>query len=204
MKSAMGRLLIFSGLLLFTGCAALFGWKIHAPGLHSVSMHQRVEPIPARVGLYLEPETFQYQSRDRGGKLADPKIFYVGEAFAPMAVEVFQRGFDEFIFFETEPTPDMMKQYGVPYLAVVRIHNLGNRVTLKGQAVWLSTQTAVFDAELNRLGLYESSGTSDAQKVFAKKGGPEVNLNAAIENNLISVVQFLQDYIRSGAWPKTS
>jgi len=27
-----------------------------------------------------------------------------------------------------------------------------------------------------------------------------VNLNAAIENNLTSMVQFLQDYIQTGSW----
>ena len=156
--------------------------------------------LPERVGLYLTPETFAYESKECGGKLADPQTYYLGESFAPMAVEAFQRGFQEFIFFETEPTPEMLQQYGIHYLAVLRITDFGNRVTLKGQALWIRAQTAVFDSQMNRLGLYESSGMSDAQKVFAKRGGLEVNLNAAIENNLASMVQFLQDYIQTGSW----
>ena len=192
--------LILGWVLFFAGCATIFGWNIHAPGLHSKNFYNRVVTLPERVGLYLTPETFAYESKERGGKLADPQTYYLGESFAPMAVEAFQRGFQEFIFFETEPTPEMLQQYGIHYLAVLRITDFGNRVTLKGQVLWIHTQTAVFDSQMNRLGLYESSGMSDAQKVFAKKGGPEVNLNAAIENNLTSMVQFLQDYIQTGSW----
>jgi len=195
-------LLLLTLPLVHAGCAALFGWKIHAPGLHSKNFYSRVNTIPRRIGLYLTPESFDYQSKKRGGKLADPQTYYIGESFAPMTVEAFQRGFEEFIYFETEPTLEMLKQYGIPYLAVVRVADFGNRVTLKGQALWIHTETAVFDSQMNRLGLYESSGMSDAQKVFAKKGGPEVNLNAAIENNLTSMVQFLQDYIQTSNWPR--
>ncbi len=127
--------------------------------------------------------------------MADPQIYFVGEAFTPMVIEAFQRAFDELVFFEIEPDPQILQHYGITHLAVVQIRTLKNRVTLKGQAVQLETETRVYDQTLQPRITFESVGASDAKKIFSKKGGPEVNLNAAIENNVMAMVQFLQDWI---------
>ena len=94
----------------------------------------------------------------------------------------------------------LVQQYGIQYLAVVRIKDFGNHVTWKGQAVALTTEIVILDQNLKAIERFESTGSSDAQKVFAKKGGPEVNLNAALENNILAIVQYLQDSIARGAW----
>lgn len=178
---------------MLSGCAALFGWKIHAPGILSQNYYGQVSQDGGRIALYLPDDVLAYQSTDRGGKLADPQTYFVGEAFVPMILEAFQQGFREFIFFETEPDAQMMQAYDIPLLAVVRIRDLKNKVTLKGQAVQLETETRLYNSFLQPVAAFESIGSSDAKKVFAKKGGPEVNLNAAIENNLIAMIQYLQD-----------
>ena len=82
------------------------------------------------------------------------------------------------------------------HLVSVRIKDFGNRVTWKGQAVALTTETVILDQNLKAIERFESTGSSDAQKVFAKKGGPQVNLNAAIENNVLATVQSIQDFLR--------
>ncbi len=189
----------FSALLAFlllfeTGCAALFGWKIHAPGMLSESFSRTVQPTPERVALYFPPELLTYESKDRGSRTADPQTFYLGEALGPMLIEGFQGAFQEFIFLEVEPQPAVLKQYGIQRLAVVRIKDFKNHVTLKGQKITLVTETAVFDSDLHTLSDFESTGESDTQKVFAKKAGPEMNLNAAIERNVLAIVQHLQDW----------
>jgi len=186
---------LISCVLLFSGCAALFGWKIHAPALLSQDYYGKVAPAHGRVALYLPDEVLQYKSTNRGGALADPQTYFVGEAFVPMVLEAFQRAFQEFVFFETEPDERMMRRYGIERLAVIRIRALKNRVTLKGQALQLETETRVYDEALTPVAAFESIGTSDAKKVFSKKGGPEINLNFAIENNVTAVVQYLQDKI---------
>lgn len=178
---------------LLSGCARLFGWDIHAPGILSTRFAQTIQPVPERIALYLPPELLSYESKDRGSRTADPQTYHIGEALAPMMVEAFQTGFDEFIFLETGPTREILKRYGIPRTAVVRVKEFKNRVTLKGQIVTLVTETVVLDPELRPLAQFESKGTSDAQKVFAKKGGPEVNLNAALENNVRAIVQHIQD-----------
>ena len=201
--------------LLLCGCAVLFGWNIHAPGMLSNQFYQSVSPAPARIALYLPPEVLSYRSLNRGGRFADPQTYYIGEALGPMAIEAFQQGFEEFIFLETEPDAALMARYGIAYVAVLHIRNFKNNVTMKGQAVELETETRLYDQSLRpamtrrqslasgpeALGLrpamlFKSTGSSDARKVFSKKGGPEVNLNAAIENNLTTVVQSLQDWLR--------
>lgn len=193
--------LVFSILILFqSGCVRLFGWDIHAPGLLSQNFSEQVHPAKERIALYLSPELLTFKSVARGGRFADPQVYHVGEAFGPMLVEALQTGFEEFIFLEVEPTPDILKRYAIPYVVFVRITDFGNRVTLKGQAVAVRTETVVKDADLNLVARFESGGTSDAEKVFAKKGGPEVNLNAALENNARSIVQYLQDSILNGVW----
>ena len=189
----VGRFFLLAGLLVFSGCAALFGWKIHAPGILSHDYYSHVVSSEGRVALYLPEEVLHYQSTNRGGALADPQTYFVGEAFTPMIIEGFQRAFQEFVLFETEPDALLMRRYGVQRLAVVRIRTLKNRVTLKGQAVQLETETRVYNEALEPVAAFESIGTSDAKKVFAKKGGPEINLNFAIENNVTALVQYIQD-----------
>lgn len=181
-------------LFLTAGCAAIYGYKIHAPGLLSGEFNQKIQPVNERIALYLPRESLAYQSKNKGGRTADPQTYFIGEALGPMLVEGFQAGFNEFIFFETEPTPEIMKRYAIPRAAVVWVKEFTNRVTLKGQAVGLITETAVLDSNLNLLTRFESRGASDAKKVFSKRGGPEVNLNAAIENNVLAIVQQLQDW----------
>ena len=195
-----GAVKLFALVLLLQGCAALFGWDIHAPGILSADGAARIRPVPERVALYFGPELVRYESRARGSRTADPTTFHAGEAFAPILIEAFQSGFEEFVMMETDPTADILEQYGIKYLAVVRIRDFQNRMTWKGQALTLRTETAVLDSHLQPLARFESRGTSDAEKVFAKKGGPEVNLNAALENNAIGILQYLQDAIRSGQW----
>ncbi len=195
------KLFLILLLPLLAGCATLFGWNIHAPGILSAQFAQEVPELDQRVALYLPPQLLTYKSTNRGGKFADPQTYYVGEAYAPMLIEGFQAAFKEFVLVEVEPTPDVLRQYGIPYLVVVGIKDLGNRVTLKGQAVALTTEAVVYDTNLNVLSYFESSGVSDAQKVFAKKGGPEVNLNAALERNIIAVLQYVQDGITTGKFP---
>ncbi len=109
------RLLPLALLVLMTsGCAALFGWKIHAPGMLSGNFEQRIQPSRQRIALYLEPSMFSYVSKDRGGKLADPTTFYIGESYAPMILEGFQQAFEEFVYMEAEPTPVLLKQHRMP------------------------------------------------------------------------------------------
>ena len=181
-------------------CARLFGWNIHAPGLLSENFVRQIEPVPARMALYLEPGLSQYRSTNKGSWSADPQTYFIGESLSPMLLEAFQEGFEEFIFLEVEPDAKILKHYGIPYLAMVRIKDFQNLVTWKGQAVSLITETAVFDSELRLLATFEATGTSDAKGVFAKKGGPETNLSAALENNVQGIIQFLQDSILTGSW----
>ncbi len=182
------------------GCASIFGWDIHAPGILSENFSQTVQPIHERIALYLPANLLEYKSYDRGGRTADPQTYHVGEAFGPMLVEAFQTGFDEFIFLETEPTPVILKQYGVQHLVLVKVKEFKNRVTWGSHAVSLTTETVVLNSSLNTLGRFEATGTSDAKKVFAKKGGPQVNLNAAIENNVLAIIQYLQDSVQKDTW----
>ncbi len=192
--------LIAVALALQPGCATLFGWDIHPPGMLSVNFVDKVQLMPQRIALYLDPAIYTYESNARGGWTADPTKFHIGEAYAPMIVEGFQQAFEEFIFMEEEPEEAVMKQYGIPYLVMVRIKGFENRMTWKGQGVALTTEAVVLDSQLREIDRFESSGASDVEKVFAKKGGPEVNLNAAIENNIAVLVQYLQDSLRSGKW----
>jgi len=176
------------------GCARLFGWDIHAPGILSNNFSQTVQPIPERIALYLPPELLKYESRDRGSRTADPQTYHIGEALGPMLVEAFQEGFEEFIFLETEPTREVLKRYGIPWVAVVRVKEFRNRVSWRGQAIALATETVVLDSDLHLFTRFESQGSSESEKVFAKKGGPEVNLNAAIESNVLAIIQNLQGW----------
>lgn len=183
-------------LIFLAGCAALFGWDIHAPGLLSIHAYPRITPMPNRVALCLDPLLIRYQSKLRGSWSADPQTYHVGEALAPILIEAFQQAFEEFVMLEVEPTAEILKNYGIEYAAVVRIKDFGNRVSWKGQALSLSTETVVLNQNLEPVFHFESEGSSDAEGVFAKKGGPEVNLNAALENNAVSLVQYFQDWIR--------
>ncbi len=198
MRLTIKKLILIVIFPVIAGCATLFGWNIHAPGILSAQFAQEVPELDQRVALYLPPQLLSYKSTNRGGRFADPQTYYVGESYAPMLIEGFQAAFKEFVLVEVEPTPDILRQYGIPYLVVVGIKDFGNRVTMKGQAVALMTEAVVYDTNLNVLAHFESSGVSDAQKVFAKKGGPEVNLNAALERNIIAVLQYVQDGITTG------
>ncbi len=182
-------------ILLLTGCARLFGWDIHAPGLLSEGFVTQIALRQERVALFLSPEILQYQSTDRGGTFADPQIYHVGEAFSPMLLEALQGAFEEFILLEVEPTPDILKRYGISHLLLVRINDFRNQVTMRGQALSLVTETAVLDSNMNKVIQFESRGISDSRAIFKKKGGPEVNLNAVIERNLLAMIQYLQDWL---------
>ena len=187
-------------IFLQAGCASIFGWDIHAPGILSENFSQTVPPIHQRIALYLPRDLLAYQSKDRGGRTADPQTYHVGESLGPMLLEAFQAGFDEFVLMEVEPTAARLKQYGIPYLVTVRIKGFKNRVTWGTHAIQLTTETIVLDSDLKPLGRFEAAGVSDAEKVFAKKGGPQVNLNAALENNILAIIQYLQDSIVRNAW----
>jgi len=182
-------------LLFQTGCAAIFGWDIHAPGFLSESFFHLIQPAEERIALYLPDDLMSYVSDDRGGRFADPQTYHIGEAFVPMVVEAFNHGFDEFILMETEPTAAVMRQYGIPYLVAIRPAEFGNRVTLKGQGLGFRTEMLVFNSDLEIVAIFDADGSSDAEKIFAKKGGPQLNLNAAIENNIRASVASLQDWL---------
>lgn len=177
-------------------CARLFGWDIHAPGMLSADYSLKIQPVAKRAALYLDPALLSYVSTEKGGRFADPQTYHVGESLGPMLVEGIQEAFEEFLFFEVEPEAGMLERYGVELLIVVRIKDFANRVTLKGQALSLGTEVSVYSRDLALRARYEARGTSDARKVFAKKGGPEVNLNAAIERNVLATVEYLQDLAR--------
>ncbi|MSR77186.1 MAG: hypothetical protein EXS63_03020 [Candidatus Omnitrophica bacterium] len=184
--------------LLFVGCASIFGWNIHAPGVLSESFYPKFQTTQKRVALYLPDRVLSSISKNRGGKFADPQTYYLGESFTPMVIEGFQQVFDELLFLEAEPSPAILKKYSISYLVMINMKDFGNDVTMKGQAVRLTTEVQIYDQEAKLIKQYEALGSSDAQKIFSKKGGPEVNLNAAIENNIVVTLQFLQDFIRGG------
>ena len=184
---------IFTTFFLLSGCAALFGWNIHAPGLLSEEFAREIPSVPTRVALYIPEGMMDSVSKDKGTQFSDPQTYYLGEAFVPMAIEAFQHGFQEFILMEAVPTRDIMTRYGIPYLAVVELKGFQNRKHWGSQGLEVLTETSLFDRDLNLVARFETRGASEARKVFAKKGGPEVNLNHAIEANLRSVVTFVQD-----------
>lgn len=188
--------------LMLSGCATLFGWDIHAPALLSQRFYERVEPAPQRLALYLEPSLPRLISQNKGGRFADPQTYHIGEAYVPILIEGFQQAFSEFILLEEEPTQEALAQYAVPYLVYVRPKGFKNDVSLKGQVVAFETETLVFDKDLGLLDRFRTSGKSDSKKVFAKKGGPQVNFNAALENNTESIVLYIQDALRTGRWQK--
>lgn len=194
------RLWILCVVALFCGgCAMLFHWDIHAPGRLSQAYFSQVMPENQRVGLFITDGLMQYTSTNKGGRFADPQTYHIGEAMAPMMVEAFQRAFTEFILIEAEPTPELMRRYAIPALVLIDVSEFYNQVRIKGQGVGLKTHVYLLDQDMYLMAEFEAMGSSDARKVFAKKGGPEVNLNAAIESNLIATVQFVQDYLRNHA-----
>lgn len=163
----------------------------------SQEFHHQIQPLDQRIGLYIPAGQKSHISDDKGTRFSDPQKYHIGESFVPMQVEAFQKAFSEFILVETVPTTDILKQYAIPYLVVVDIEGFRNRKDMQGQGLDFFTQTAVFGQDLQLLARFQSKGSSDARKVFAKKGGPEVNLNAALESNLRSVILSLQDWMRS-------
>jgi hypothetical protein len=188
--------------LALSGCATLFGWDIHAPALLSQRFYERVQPASQRLALYLDPALFGLISLNKGGRFADPQTYHIGEAYVPIVIEGFQQGFSEFLLLEEEPAREVLAQYAIPFLVYVRPRGFENDVSLKGQAVSFETETLVFDKDLGLVDRFRTSGKSDSKKVFAKKGGPQVNFNAALENNTESIVLYIQDAIRTGRWRK--
>ena len=185
-------------LLFFSGCVSLFGWDIHAPGVLSNNFFQKVSPVRERVALWMDPALMMAVSKDKGGRTADPQTYHIGEAFAPMLIEAFQNGFEEFLFMEAQPSPEIMKQYGIHWLVNVRIKGFQNDVTWKGQTLRLRTESVVLNPDLRETARFESSGSSQAEKVFGKKGGPQVHLNATLENTAEAIILHLQDLMRTG------
>ena len=181
-----------------SGCFALYGWDIHAPGILSQEFSSDIPVSNQRMALYVPRDLKTAISTDKGNWHSDPQNYHLGEAFVPMLVEAFQHGFDEFILIETEPTPGILKQYGIQYLSVVDFKGFKNRKSLKGQGLDFYSETTLFNSDLNLIARFQTRGASEARAVFAKKGGPEVNLNAAIESNLRSTVTYLQDWLRTG------
>lgn len=196
------RFMVLLGLFCFlvSGCATLFGWNIHAPAVLSQNFYQEVQPEQQRVALYMDPSISGLVSKNKGGRTADPQTYYIGEAYVPMLIEGFQQGFTEFILLETEPSQEVLQRYGIAYLLYVRPRAFENNVSLKGQVLGFETEQFVFDGKLRPLDRFRSKGTSDSKKVFAKKGGPEVNFNGALENNIKSMVIYAQDAVRTGRW----
>jgi len=187
-------------MLIFSGCTRLFGWDIHAPGILSNGFLQTIPQAEQRIALYLPESTFSYESKDKGSRFSDPQTYHVGESFAPMVLEAFQSSFNEFIYMETIPRKDILERYDIPYLVVLQIKGFDNTKDLRGQKLTVLTDVIVLDQDFNKLGRFESKGVSDAKKVFAKKGGPEVNLNAAIEKSIEGIILTLQDSFGSGRW----
>jgi hypothetical protein len=187
-------------LLLFAccvmGCVRLFGWTIHAPGILSESFYHKLQPAHARIALFIPNSVAHFESHNKGGRTADPQVYYLGESLVPMLIEAFQYGFDEFISMEVEPTPAIVKQYAIEYIVVIKIKDFANRVTMHGQYLSLTTEVVVYNSAMQEVACFDAEGKSDARKVFSKKGGPEVNLNASLETNSTVTVQYLQDLIK--------
>lgn len=186
----------FCMIVLFAGCTSIYGWNIHAPGILSAEFAQDIPQISKRVALYIPEGQKEFVSKDKGTRLSDPQAYYVGEAFVPMLIESFQSGFTEFVLMEALPTPDMLRQYGIEVLAVCEIKDFKNRKTMKSQGLDLYTETSLFNSDLKLVRRFEARGTSEAPGTFAKKGGLEVNLNAAIEGNLREVISQAQEYLK--------
>lgn len=181
---------------LLSGCTAIYGWNIHAPGILSAEFAQDIPQVSKRVALYVPEGQKDYFSTDKGTRFSDPQKYFVGEAFVPMLIESFQSGFSEFILMEAVPTPDIMQQYAIDVLVVTEIKDFKNRKSLPAQGLDLYTETTVFNRDLKLIRRFETRGTSEARGTFAKKGGLEVNLNAAIEGNLREVVLQTQEAIK--------
>lgn len=177
----------------FSGCAFLFGWKIHAPGILSQEFLNQIPRVEQRIALMIDPNLANAISEDRGGKFSDPQIYYVGESLEPMLLEGFSSVFSEFLLLEIEPSPELLQKYEIKYLVAIAYEGLENQVSLKGQVLSVSTHVFVWDQDLKLVDEFKARGESDARKVFAKKGGPEVNLNAAVENNILAILQRILD-----------
>ncbi len=185
-----------SMLVILSSCTAIYGWNIHAPGILSAEFAQDVPQSPHRVALYVPEGQKEIVSKDKGTRLSDPQAYYLGEAFVPMLIESFQSGFKEFVLMEAVPTPEIMRQYGIETLAVCEIKDFKNRKTMKSQGLDIYTDTTLFNPDLKLVRRFEARGTSEAPGTFAKKGGLEVNLNAAMEGNLREIVMQVQEALK--------
>lgn len=182
--------------VIFCSCVAIYGWNIHAPGLLSDEFARDIPQVSKRVALYIPEGQKEFISKDKGTRWSDPQTYYVGEAFVPMLIESFQSGFTEFVLMEALPNPDIMNQYAIDAVVVSEIRDFKNRKTLPAQGLDLYTETTVFNRDLKLIRRFEARGTSEAKGTFAKKGGLEVNLNAAIEGNLRETVLQVQEALR--------
>ncbi len=178
------------------GCTAIYGWNIHAPGLLSDEFARDIPQVSKRVALYIPEGQKEFISKDKGTFWSDPQTYYIGEAFVPMLIESFQSGFTEFVLMEALPNPDIMNQYAIDAVVVSEIKDFSNRKTLPAQGLDIYTDTTIFNRELKLIRRFETRGTSEAKGTFAKKGGLEVNLNAAIEGNLRETVLQVQDALK--------
>jgi len=182
-------------LVLVCGCATFFGWDIHAPGVLSENFYFDRSPYMIRMALYLPDSVATYVATDRGGRLADPQTYYVGESFVSMLIEGMQASFEEFVLLEIPPSSALLKQYTIPYVVVVDDVTCGNRVTLRGQRLMLHVRVRLYNDDGKLITTFSAEGSSAARRVFAKRGGPEVNLNAALENTIRAVVDGVSDGI---------
>lgn len=183
-------------LFLLSGCTAIYGWNIHAPGLLSDEFAADIPAVPHRIALYIPEGQKEFVSKDKGTIWSDPQTYYVGEAFVPMLIESFQTGFAEFVLMEALPTPALMQRYGIEALAVTEIKGFTNRKAYSAQGLDIYTETALFNRDLKLIRRFETRGTSEARGTFAKKGGLEVNLNAAIEGALRETVSQVQEALK--------
>ncbi|HRK61432.1 MAG TPA: hypothetical protein PLY88_02645 [Candidatus Omnitrophota bacterium] len=177
-------------------CVAIYGWNIHAPGLLSDEFARDIPQVSKRVALYIPEGQKEFISKDKGTRWSDPQTYYIGEAFVPMLIESFQSGFTEFVLLEALPNPEIMSQYAIDAVVVSEIKDFKNRKTLPAQGLDVYTETAVFNRDLKLIRRFETRGTSEAKGTFAKKGGLEVNLNAAIEGSLRETVLQVQDALK--------
>jgi len=162
MKRENIKIVWVSLIFMFAGCATLFGWKIHAPGILSNKFYDEIEKTDGRIALYIPPHCAEFISTEKGGTLADPTTFFIGEAFAPMLLEAFQHSFSEFVFMEIDPNADVLKQYQIPFVIVVDIREFYNKMTLKGQAVSIISEVWILNGDLQIVRHLEVVGTSDA------------------------------------------
>src|SRR5689334_22062550 len=79
--------LAFCLMSLFSSCTSIYGWNIHALGILSAEFSQDIPPAKHRVALFIPEGQKDFISKDKGTRLSDPQMYYIGEAFVPMLIE---------------------------------------------------------------------------------------------------------------------